>query len=753
MKLSRRALLGSVSAIAALAALTTPARAAVAIVAHGVGNFATTSVSSAFNGTGANTLVVFAETNGASAPSVRVKDSQGNYYYGPFLRCFNQGSTAWTFVAYNANVSASMTITADFPSTSGVMMFVALSGAASVNPVVAASYGANDGFVQSGNSVSLTSGNYFVGSALSTFDAGTMILTWVNNSAAPAPTCTGFTTIDNSAGRGTAYNIVSAGASTNPTWTWTGGAVSLSKMVAIAITPVTPQNVIFSVANSGDLQPSNSDSTVLDKAIGGSNINTTYFSLGKTVPTGSTNTTTTITLDPAETAAATVGHPITCAGKGICIIKSVSGQVATVGALVGSGGTYASAFSSAPAVGDSYTIWPMSVTYLWGASATNRQWGMNVNTNTTPGLPIIATLGTGTPITSPGYGILHQGAFARNIAAAPGTVPTTGSCVSVLNAVTSGGRNTLFGFGPGYITMNDIDMVCQNASDTDGALMAINNPSASNRLLCYTFNRCQILDNSGSSDPDLNTWFTPDTYGSVGWTMNACVLIAEAVTLREPMTFPGYMNDCTLVNTANYIGTSATLTSSGTNTITLQTGQGANVIISYHFAAAGSAIPTGNFVTGVAGDVVTLNSNVTASIPLGTQIHFGGNSVGGIGNLGGLIANNTAIFGFSTPFPAGASNNVAAAYNCFADNNIQGTSGVTVASYPAAFVSASGQRVSSLNLTPKAGGALIGPGTPFLTFDLYNRSRAGDTTVGAVIYQAASSGIKGLVGGHVGSLL
>ena len=196
MSLTRRQLLAGVSGTAALTMLSAPARAAINAV-QSTFNYSTgTSVTTvAADFSAANTLIAFVEA-GNSAPNIT--DSSGNIWEHSGIIASNAASTVSVYFVKNAKVSASQTFTLPVQHTNGVALTViGISGAATVTPLALGSQFANT----SGSATTIT-----LPSAMSVFDAGTMVLTYVNSYTSGATqTASGYTGIFQQAFNGSRF--------------------------------------------------------------------------------------------------------------------------------------------------------------------------------------------------------------------------------------------------------------------------------------------------------------------------------------------------------------------------------------------------------------------------------------------------------------------------------------------------------------------------------------------------------------------
>lgn len=479
---------------------------------------------------------------------------------------------------------------------------------------------------------------------------------------------------------------------------------------------------------------------IANTVLGGVGADITYYQQFLTCPSTAADSSH-IVLDSSVTSIC-VGHAVQLNTGVICLITNFDSttHVAQVSALAG----YPANFGTVPQSGDSYTIFPVNVTFNIDQSASgNTLWSYLIF------CPNAGALNIGPCVTSPTCAITLNGStpFNRNVAL--GTITSSSSAVGIKNGdgvSTVTDHTAVLGLGTGNVRLQRIQLWDAGLNQGDGCILPINDIAT-----VVTVDK-GILRGDNATDDEQHSPFVGQSSFAFNGTIhfiNVGMASKDFKAATQIQTSNFILDHCTVINTANVIAHSVGSTSSGSSTIVLdsvtgiQSGALAGGDGSYVSCVdVPSAIPVGTIVASISSNTITLSTaagagaTTTAIIPTGAKLLFGVLSLGS-GNP--ATVRNTAVFGMQTP---NLSAGFITAAGSVTDSNPVGIPGFTTVSYPSQFRLASGVFGGTVDMRPLVGNALqAGVNLPSVTDDIYGAPRAAIPTIGCVEFGAQTQQI------------
>lgn len=502
---------------------------------------------------------------------------------------------------------------------------------------------------------------------------------------------------------------------------------------ALAVTITGTTTFTYPVVSNPGSIPANTlwVAQITNTMLGGLAADLTYYQQSLTCPSTAADSSH-IVLD-ASVSAACLGHPVQWKTGTICLITgfNASTHTASVSALAG----YPANFGGVPQSGDAYTVFPATVTFNYGLSASgNTLWAYDIF------CPNAAAINVGPCVTSSTCRITLAGILPFNKNVALGTIMSSGSAVGIKNGNTISSvsdHTAVIGIAAGNLDILLLQIWDAGLNQGDGCLLLNDNVAAP-----VTVTQCMLRGDNATDDEQHSPFVGQSSFTfSGGITFTNCGMASQdfrAATQIQTSNFT--LLSCTVVNTANVIAHSVGSTSSGSSTILLDsvagiqsgaTSGGDGSYVSCVQVPGSIAINT--IVASISGNTITLgafgggSSPTTAIIPTGSTMLFG---VSALGSGNPATVKNTASFGMQTSV---VSAGFITATTSATDSNPLAISGFTTMAYPAQFRLASGVFGGTVDIRPLPGNSLqIGASLAGVTTDIYGSPRASIPTIGAV---------------------
>lgn len=558
-----------------------------------------------------------------------------------------------------------------------------------------------------------------------------------NGTVASASWSAGVATITTAAAHGLAVGRVVLMYLNNNAYTASGyyptpnNAHSSYGAVVATITGTT--TFTYAVASNPGSIPANTlwVAQITNTMLGGLAADLTYYQQSLTCPSNAADSSH-IVLD-SSVSAACLGHPVQWKTGTICLITGFNAatHTASVSALAG----YPANFGGTPQSGDAYTVFPATVAFNYGLSASgNTLWAYDIF------CPNAGAVNVGPCVTSSTCRIALDGILPFNRNVALGTIMPSGSAVGIKNGNTVSSvsdHTAVIGIAAGNLDIALLQIWDAGLNQGDGCLLLNDNVAGP-----VTVTACVLRGDNATDDEQHSPFVGQSSFSfSGGVTFTNCGMVSQdfkAATQIQTSNFT--LLSCTVLNTANVIAHSVGSTSSGSSTILLDsvvgiqsgaTSGGDGSYVSCVQVPGSIAINT--IVASISGNTITLqafgggSSPTTAIIPAGSTMLFGVLALGS-GNPG--VVKNTASFGMQTSV---VSSGFITATTCATDSNPLSISGFTTVSYPAQFRLASGVFGGTVDMRPLPGNSLqAGTALAGVTTDIYGASRAAVPTIGCV---------------------